>query len=113
MKTDALVPPVTTRVRFSLSDRFKVPEQPGCYALASHDGDVLYVGLATNLRRRLRDHRESDEKRAAAKGRRADWFHFALCAGPELPRVERGWMNQYETLHGELPPMNKVYSPLA
>jgi hypothetical protein len=36
-------------------ERF-VPETSGCYVLTSFLGDVLYVGLADKLRRRMNDH---------------------------------------------------------
>lgn len=112
MKTDELLPPAQSRVRFDLSQRYRVPDGPGCYALASFDSRVLYVGQTKDLRQRLCAHRDDEEKRRPVQGLTAVWFCFAPRAEKEIGRVERGWMNQYEALHGELPPLNKIYSPV-
>jgi excinuclease UvrABC nuclease subunit len=107
-----LVPAADQRVRFALTDRRRVPEMPGCYALASFDEEILYVGLAKSLRRRFCEHREDNSKRQTVEGVKAAWFHFTLCTESKMMRIERGWMNLYKSLHDQLPPMNKVYSPV-
>lgn len=113
MKTDALLPRVEQRVRFTLRERRGVPSTAGCYVLASASDDVLYVGLASNLQRRLCQHREDEAKRQAVTGLVAAWFYFYLCEERSLKRVERGWMNQYEAEHAALPPLNRVHSPIS
>jgi hypothetical protein len=113
MKVADLRPAVDKKVRFSLSDQKLVSSMAGCYVLASISGDVLYVGLASNLQRRFGQHREDETKRQAVAGMIAASFHWHLCAEAGMARVERGWMGQYETMHGTLPPMNKVYSPIS
>jgi predicted GIY-YIG superfamily endonuclease len=45
------------------------PALPGVYFLLDHDGEVLYVGKATNLRRRLADHARSERWRLVASVR--------------------------------------------
>jgi hypothetical protein len=113
LKVSVLAPSVQARVRFSLRDRKQVPPSSGCYALTSLEGDVLYVGLATNLSSRLCQHREDDSKRNPIRGVSAVWFYFTQVSRFNLRRVERGWMNQYMDQHAELPPLNKVYSPIS
>jgi vacuolar-type H+-ATPase subunit B/Vma2 len=113
VKVAALVPAVTANVRFSLRDRKRLPAESGCYALASFEGDILYVGLAADLSRRFCQHREDDSKRQATRGVAVTWFYYATFPKANLRRVERGWMNQYRDRHGELPPLNKVYSPVS
>lgn len=112
MKVGVLVPDVTGRVRFSLADKKLVPARHGCYALISADDEVLYVGQASNLAVRLDNHTDDIGKRAMVGDKRAAYFAFLECAPTELGRIERGWMNQYMALHGKLPPLNKVYSPV-
>ena len=113
MKVADLKPPAATRVKFSLSDQRLVPQHPGCYVLVSFVGEILYIGKAENLRSRFRTHRDSEEKRGAVNGKSAHWFYFAQFSKNELFRVERGWLHQYETLHAELPRMNKIHSPVS
>jgi excinuclease UvrABC nuclease subunit len=112
MKVSALVPGVTGKVRFSLADKKRVPDRAGCYALITADNDVLYVGQATSLCGRLDNHTDDVGKRELVSGMRAAFFAYVECSETEVSRVERGWMNQHLTLHGELPPLNKVYSPV-
>ncbi len=85
-----------------------VPDESGCYVLATFDEDVLYVGLATNLSRRMGQHLDSPEKVNATSLGRAVWFFWVRC--DELNKVERTWMNMYAQHHGTFPVLNKIYS---
>jgi hypothetical protein len=76
--------------------------------LATFDEDVLYVGLAKNLGRRMGQHLDSPEKVNATSLGRAVWFFWLSCV--ELNKVERTWMNIYAQHHGTLPVLNKIYS---
>jgi hypothetical protein len=72
---------------------------------------VLYVGLATNLRKRINDHLDCPEKtRETVKGR-AVLFHWLETA--DINKVERTWMNIHIQHEGALPLLNKVYSPVS
>jgi hypothetical protein len=42
----------------------------------------------------------------------AFWFYYIVSAGIEVGPIERGWMNQAILEDGEMPPLNRVYSPL-
>ena len=47
---------------FSFDDLVRLPQKPGVYAFQNRNGAYLYIGKATNLRRRLMGYfRESDE----------------------------------------------------
>ncbi len=39
-----------------------IPAEPGIYEIYTHDGEPLKVGISLNLRKRLRQHRESKQK---------------------------------------------------
>jgi hypothetical protein len=101
------------RTQFAWSHHVTLPEQPGCYALVTYSGEVLYVGLASDsIRDRMGCHLETPEKRRAGAPGVAYWFYYRLCAASEVNRVERGWINQAILEDGARPPLNKVDSPL-
>src|SRR5580700_6325470 len=83
-----------------------VPETSGCYALTTFSKVVLYVGLATNLRRRMNDHLDSPEKTQATEKGRAVLFHWLETT--DINMVERTWMNIHHQHEGTLPLINKV-----
>lgn len=112
MNVDQLVPRPKKRVEFSLRYRHSVPSEPGCYVLATAAANVIYVGLATNLRRRFSQHRDTKEKRQRTPVGVAFWFYFMTCAESDTCRIERTWLNEHLELHAELPILNKVYSPV-
>lgn len=88
-----------------------MPETSGCYVLSTFSGVVLYVGLATSLRRRFCDHLDDPTKTTETPLGRATLFHWL--ERPDIERVERTWMNIHLTAEGALPLLNKVYSPTA
>lgn len=112
MKVERLFPKTIHRLQFGLRFRKFVPREPGCYVLASFDDHVLYVGLTDNLFRRFAEHWDTKIKRAPTSVGRAFWFYYLKCAAKDLCRIERTWINQYVELHGVLPLLNKVNSPV-
>jgi hypothetical protein len=109
MKADLLVPAPDQKTAFRRDKLRFVPSAAGCYALTTFLNDVVYVGLATDLRRRFDQHLDSPEKRAATSIGRPIFFSWLLTS--DLNRVERTWMNIHIQQEGELPPLNKTYSP--
>ncbi|MGB7369295.1 MAG: GIY-YIG nuclease family protein, partial [Methylovirgula sp.] len=88
-----------------------IPERSGCYVLTNFSNEVMYVGLARNLRRRFSQHLDSDSKVATtAIGRAILFFWYETL---DINKVERTWMNIYIQHEGSLPRFNKVYSPVA
>ena len=83
----------------------------GCYALTTALGVVLYLGLAKDLRARMRQHLDNPEKVMPTPRGRAVQFHWIEATA--LEQVERGWLNAYGIIHGELPILNKVGSPIS
>ena len=112
MKVGELSPAVVKRVQFTLRYQKRVPSESGCYVLATFEGDVLYVGLSCDLNRRFGEHRGSDEKCEATLLGKAFWFYFLEQPEKEILRLERSWLNQYCSIHGERPVLNKVESPV-
>ncbi|HEY2498937.1 MAG TPA: GIY-YIG nuclease family protein [Candidatus Angelobacter sp.] len=87
-----------------------VPETSGCYVLTTFLGEVLYVGLALNLRRRMDQHLDSPGKKQETPKGAVAFFRWVETT--ELNKVERTWMNIHTQHEGTLPELNKVYSPV-
>jgi hypothetical protein len=107
-----LLPPPGQRCDFSYRRCKFVPATSGCYALTTFFTDILYIGLAVDLGRRIVEHLNSRDKPDLTPLGRAYWFYFCPVEQLRLPGVERGWLNQYELQHGTLPVLNKIHSPL-
>ena len=91
-------------------ERF-IPDGPGCYVLTTFEGDVLYIGLSNNLRRRLNEHLSNKKKTQPTSEGRA--VLFSWLETEELNKVERTWLNIHLQNEGKLPVLNRVYSPLS
>jgi len=111
MTVSELVPQPVACESFLRSRCAFVPETSGCYVLTTFSKVVLYVGLATNLRKRMNDHLDSPEKTKPTEKGRAVLFHWL--ESPDITAVERTWMNIHIEHDGTLPPLNKVYSPIS
>lgn len=112
MKASQLVPSPTQKVLFSLASIKSLPKLAGCYVLTTFDGDVLYVGLTVNLYQRFKQHRDTPEKCDPTPLGRAYWFHFVEADEIKINAIERAWQNQYSSVHGVLPILNKIDSPV-
>lgn len=114
MKVEALQPRPLIRQVFSLAAAKHVPPRPGCYVLATYDGSILYIGLASKLSARIKNHLDSVAKTAATESGRAHWFWYLECKSEaEINRLERGWQNQHELCEGRLPVLNSIHSPVS
>lgn len=113
MKVDCLVPCPDHQTKFAWSHHVTVPDEPGCYVITTYHGDVLYVGLATaSIRSRMGSHLDSPAKRVGGPMGEPFWFYYLVRGADEVGSIERGWMNQAILEDGEMPPLNRVYSPL-
>ena len=113
MKLEHLCPFPDKKTEFAWSHHVTVHEQPGCYALVTYSGDVLYVGLATSsIRNRMGAHLDAPSKRIGTQLGVPFWFYYILQTATDVGPIERGWMNQAILEDGEIPPLNKIYSPL-
>ena len=109
MKRVDLDPRPERREAFSLRREKFVPTTSGCYVLTTFSEEVLYVGLAKNLRQRMNDHLDNDEKRALTGNGRAIFFYWL--ERDDIEKVERTWMNTHIQYESTLPILNKVFSP--
>lgn len=113
MKVDRLTPAPEQHTKFAWSHHVTVPDLPGCYALVTYSGDVLYVGLATSsMKSRMGSHLDSPGKRNGGPQGEPFWFYYLQRAATEVGSIEKGWMNQAILEDGEMPCLNRVYSPL-
>lgn len=111
MKIELLQPEPSKMEPFSRTRERFIPEKSGCYVLTTFGREVLYVGLAKNLRRRMNNHLDSEAKRAVTPLGRVSLFFWLECA--QIETMERTWMNIHIQNEGALPLLNSVYSPVA
>lgn len=114
MKANDLQPEPNLKVKFDYQGIRNVPETCGCYVLANFHGEIIYLGLANNLKARALQHFDNEEKRGITMMGKSFWFFYIELEGEKMIyRTERGWLNQYELQHGVLPPLNKIHSPVS
>lgn len=113
MKITKLIPLPEHQIEFEWSHEATVPEKPGCYALVTFSGEVLYVGLATkSIRSRFCEHLKTAAKRKCGPTGAPFWCYYTIREASEVGVIERGWMNQAILEDGDIPPLNKIYSPI-
>ncbi len=113
MKVKQLSPAPDQQTKFAWSHHIAVSDEPGCYALVTFSGDVLYVGLATtSIRSRMWSHLDTEAKRKGTDLGVPFWFYYIVRPSSEVNAIERGWMNQATLEDGQRPPLNRIDSPL-
>ena len=111
MKATALVPMPAQQDSFRRSRERFIPSTSGCYVLSTLDNDVLYIGLAKNLRRRFNQHLDNEQKTNVTELGAVIFFHWLETE--DITKVERTWMNIHEQKEGKLPILNSVFSPIS
>lgn len=111
MNVNQLEPLPTEKLRFDFSQSKFLPEGAGCYVLAHFSGRILYVGLTNNLRRRIEEHLGNEEKSNKTDHGRAFFVYWRVTE--DTGRVERTWMASHMAVEGELPILNKIFSPVS
>lgn len=112
MKAENLVPQPLEKVQFRLSSYKLVPIKAGCYCITTFDNNILYIGLSENIHERLYQHLKNPDKVKPSEEGKAIWFYFMRYDKRNLQKLERTWLNQYVSIHGRLPILNKVNSPI-
>ena len=113
MTIEKLKPLPTNKVPFALTSYNQVQKVQGCYILTTYDNQILYIGLATNLYTRFRNHLDTPEKTNPTADGKAVWFHYTTFDPKNLPKLERTWLNQFLNFHGRFPILNKTSSPIS
>lgn len=113
MKVSELVPSLIDKFPFNLASFKFIPKVAGCYVLSTFENDILYIGLSDNLFNRFQQHLGNSEKTSPNKEGKAIWFYFTTFNPNNLPKLERTWINHFVAIHGRLPILNKVNSPLS
>ena len=112
MNVKDLVPVPDKRENFRRDRERFVPERSGCYALATFEGLVLYVGKSINLRQRFGNHLDDPQKVSKTRCGTAFFFYWRECDDLETEKIERTWQNECELHDGSLPILNKLRSPI-
>ena len=113
MKIEELTPTPKDKVHFKLASFKSVPKITVCYVLTTFENDILYIGLSDNLYDRFQQHLDNPEKTNPTMEGKAIWFYFTVYDPKNLPKLERTWLNHFEAMHGRLPILNKVNSPIS
>jgi len=113
MKVSELVPLPTDKVIFKLSSFKSVPKTAGCYILTTFEDYILYIGLSENLYDRFQQHLDNQEKTSPTKEGKAVWFYYLTYKVDNLPKLERTWLNQFNSNNGRHPILNKMNSPIS
>ncbi len=108
MNINSLRPPLSKRVQFRLSESFRVPQSPGCYALASIDDDVIYIGRSVNLYNRMQQHLDNPRMNQRTLLGVANWFYYEQWTENSIANIEELLLFNYKAIEGRLPPLNRV-----
>lgn len=81
----------------------RLPRAPGVYVFRGHQGEVLYVGKATDLRSRVRSYFSSDTRRkVGALVRETARFEHRVCANPlEAAVVELRLIHEHKPRYNQ------------
>jgi len=112
MNIEQLLPKPDNKVPFKFSYFKNVPKNSGGYVLTTFENDILYIGLSENLFNRFQQHIDNVEKTKVTNNGKAVWFYYYEYDSNNLPKLERTWINQFISIHGELPILNKISSPI-
>lgn len=112
MKIDELFPIPTMKASFKLASFKLIPKKSGCYVLTTFEKDILYIGRSKNLYCRFQQHLDNPEKTDKTPEGRVFWFYFLLYDEENLPRLERTWLNKFNTSNGKNPILNKISSSI-
>ncbi len=85
----------------SFSSLDLAPEEAGIYFLYSSDKDLLYIGRASNIHRRLVSHLNSEKKDKIA------YFSYEIHR-TGISLAEKNAIEQYSKRTGSLPPLNRI-----
>jgi len=113
MKITELSPKIFEKIEFQLSKVKFLPEKMGCYVITNFSKDIMYIGQTINLKSRLQQHLENDQKTKLTSNGKAYYFYFKIIEQEiHLNKLERGWLNAFELKEGHIPILNSVRGPV-
>ena len=112
MNISSLRPIPVNKIEFNLSKLKFSPTESGCYILTNFFDEIMYIGQADNLQRRMKNHLENPHKTGLTEIGKAYWFWYMTFDPNNLSKLERGWLNLYELNHGKLPFLNSIHAPI-
>ena len=84
------------------------PETPGCYVIANIYEEILYIGKAANIRRRMSNHLGDPNKQQAGSFGASSWFFYKRVPANETDATEQRLLSAYKFNEGVLPPLNII-----
>jgi hypothetical protein len=107
-----LVPCIEQTVAFDLYVLSRSADCTGCYCLTNAAREVLYIGQARVVQRRLIQHFDSAKRSALTVHGRISLASWRVAHIAELDRLERGWLETACLRDGQLPLMNRIAAPV-
>ena len=95
-------------MQFRLSEYFRVPESPGCYAITNIYDDILYVGQSINLSQRMSQHLSNPRMTEPTNLGLGTWFYYELWPSSEINAIETRLLFNHKAVEGLLPPLNRI-----
>ena len=112
MRLADLVPAAQHHALFEMYTLNRVADCSGCYCLTNADGDILYVGQAASVQRRLLQHFDSSKRNELTLYGRVSRAAWRAEDAVRLSALERGWLEMIRLRDGTLPPLNRVSAPI-
>ena len=112
MNVSDLGPKVVLRETFSMAYLKRVTSQGGTYVLTNFSGEILYIGVTNNIKRRMKEHLNSEKYSVVTPQGASYWFYYRVSKEEKCFAIERGWLNQVILSEGYFPYFNKISSPL-
>ena len=111
MRVKELFPLANEHLPFEFWAIERLPPTAGCYCLTNASMEVLYVGQAKSLRRRLREHFFANKRTLLTRFGRVSQVYWKRALLAELNPLERGWIETIRLIDGGLPPLNSIGAP--
>ena len=99
------------KTNFSYQKYSLIPKESGVYAITNYKGDILYIGISINLKKRFSDHIDSNKFHDITPIGKSYWFYYILKDPQNHRKFERGLIHHIELFDGALPWFNKYRPP--
>lgn len=112
MKLVEIFPKPQYEALFDLYALNRIADCSGCYCLTNAEGDILYVGQAVSVQRRLIQHFDGPKRNELTLYGRVSRVSWRVEDARRLSALERGWLEMIRLKDGVLPPLNRVSAPI-
>lgn len=113
MKVSELSPKAESKLEFHLQKIKFFPTNGGCYVLTNFFQDVMYIGQSHNILTRIKQHLDNIKKTSLTELGVVYYVYYRIIDDVnKLNKLERGWLNHFELVEGNIPLLNSVRAPI-